>query len=528
MRAISLIVLCAVVFHSAVVSEKLQVVRVEDKNFWYEEGKARIRNQKEKKRIINRAKNVIVFIGDGMGLTTVTASRIYQGQLNGETGEENYNSYDLFPDVGLVKTYNTDRQVPDSAGTATALFCGVKTKYSTIGVDDTVTTSECDPEIYEGAKVDSILKWAQDAGKLTGLVTTTRITHATPSAAYAHVMDRDWECDGEIPEQYRGCLKDIAVQLVEDSPGKDLNVIFGGGRQQLGFGNGDSSCERTDDRNLTTEWEQLRVEEGVSHRFVTTRGEMEELQDEKKVLGLFSYGHMPYDLERETGPEGPPSLVNMTVKAIRLLQKAENGFVLIVEGGRIDHAHHDNYARLALTEAVRFNEAVAAAVQLTDSDNTLIVVTADHSHSLTMNGYPDRGNSILDFAYDESDEGLIYETLTYANGPGYNTHRKEGPIEAEESLWKDVTQMNRNEPRYRHFAPIYKDLETHGGEDVAIYASGPFSHLFNGVFEQSYIAHVISCAGNFGPSADLCNSSISVKSASFLVMFMSFLVKTLI
>ncbi|XP_059488000.1 alkaline phosphatase 4-like isoform X2 [Neocloeon triangulifer] len=480
--------------------------KIEDKNYWYEEGRLRLEEVLRRTQNLNVAKNVIIFIGDGMGLPTVTASRIYKGQLAGQSGEEANHSFELFPDVGLIKTYNTDKQVPDSAGTATALFCGVKTNYYTAGVDATATLGICDPVVNEGARVDSMLKWAQDAGKKTGLVTTARITHATPAASYSHVNDRNWECDGEIPAQYQTCTKDIARQLVEDSPGKDLNVIFGGGLQQLGFAIGDvASCIRTDGLNLTSKWESDRLVEGVSHRFVTNRGQMEGLSTEEKVLGLFGYGHMDYDLERDTSVNGSPSIIDMVQKAISMLESAANGYVLIVEGGRIDHAHHDNFAKLALAEAVKFDEAISAALNVTSRDDTLIVVTADHSHAMTMNGYPERGNDILGFAHSEPEKQPLYETLTYANGRGFNVHRKAGAIAAGEYLWNDLLLMtDREDPRYRHFAPIYESSETHGGEDVAIYAIGPYSHLFNGVFEQSYVAHAVSCAGRFGPSGTYC------------------------
>jgi alkaline phosphatase len=108
-------------------------------------------------------------------------------------------------------------------------------------------------------------------------------------------------------------------------------VVFGGGLQQLGFGIGDDgSCNRTDGRNLTAEWELARQAEGGSFRFVTNRGQMEQLTNEDKVLGLFGYGHMDYDLERITTPEGSPSIIDMTLKAISMLQRSETGYVLIV------------------------------------------------------------------------------------------------------------------------------------------------------------------------------------------------------
>ena len=110
-----------------------------------------------------------------------------------------------------------------------------------------------------------------------------------------------------------------------------FQVVFGGGLQQLGFGIGDDgSCNRTDGRNLTAQWEQDRLAEGVSFRFVTNREQMEQLTNEDKVLGLFGYGHMDYDLERDVTPAGSPSIIDMTLKAISMLQRSDKGYALIV------------------------------------------------------------------------------------------------------------------------------------------------------------------------------------------------------
>ncbi|XP_059487968.1 alkaline phosphatase 4-like [Neocloeon triangulifer] len=501
-------------------TEIRMVKAIEDKEVWFEEAQNRLDKVTKKKQIENKAKNIILFIGDGMGIATVTTSRIYRGQLNGNTGEESFHSFELFSNVGLIKTYTVNMQVPDSAATATAMLCGVKTNQEVIGFDANAIYDECNSEIIGTSKVESLFKWAQDIGKRTGVVTTTRITHATPAAGYAHINNRDWECDSEIPEEYKSCTKDIARQLVEDEPGKNLNVIFGGGLQQMGFGSSpsESSCKRTDGKNLTSQWENDRATERVSYGFVTNREQMEALSTEQKVLGLFGYGHMSFDLERDTTPTGSPSIADMTEKAIELLQGAQNGYFLMVEGGRIDHAHHGNYARLALDEAVRFDEAIEKAFNITNEDDTLIIVTADHSHAMTMNGYPERGNDILGFAQKTTDKEFAYETITYANGPGYNVHKKLGAIAEGEYMWIDPsTLQNRDDTRYGHFAPIYESIETHSGEDVAIYANGPFSHLFNGVFEQSYVAHAISCAGKFGPSADYCNSALSARPSALLL-----------
>lgn len=167
------------------------------------------------------AKNIIIFIGDGMGMSTISAARILKGQRKNQSGEEENLSFELFPNIGLSRTYNTDKQVPDSAGTATAIFSGIKTKTGVLGLDDTAG-------INTGTlgELTSIIDWGQLVGKRTGVVTTTRITHATPAALYSHIYKRDWECDSKIPEKYKISVKDIARQLFENAPGNKFNVSW--------------------------------------------------------------------------------------------------------------------------------------------------------------------------------------------------------------------------------------------------------------------------------------------------------------
>lgn len=133
------------------------------------------------------------------------------------------------------------------------------------------------------------------------------------------------------------------------------------------------------------------------------------------ISGLFSDDHLHYNLENVTAE---PKLAEMVEKAIKILQKEKNGFYLFVEGGKIDMAHHESKARIALDETVEFAKAVQKAYELTNEKDTLIVVTADHSHTMTMNGYPARGYDILGI-FGKSNDSLPYTTLSYANGPGY-------------------------------------------------------------------------------------------------------------
>ncbi|KAL0121592.1 hypothetical protein PUN28_006844 [Cardiocondyla obscurior] len=470
-------------------------------SFWLKSGQETLRRILVEQENENRAKNVIIFIGDGMGLSTITSGRIFIGQLNGQSGEEYQLTFEKFPNTALAKTYNVDKQVPDSAGTATAIFSGVKTKYRLIGLDAKAEYSKCDKKINTLSKVSTVADWAQQSGMDTGFVTTTRVTHATPAGLYAHVNHRDWECDSSIPKDQRFCIKDIARQLVEDEPGKNFKVILGGGAQQMGLNKDkDDSCERSDGKNLVNEW-QANHPKG---RVVTNAQDLMsiDINNTSHILGVFSPGHMPYHAVKT--PE-TPSLANMTTQAIRLLKKNKNGFLLMVESGKIDLAHHGNWAKLALRELYELDEAIKVALRLLNMEETLIIVTADHSHSFTLNGYPERGNDILGFG--NKPNKIPYETLSYANGPGFYYHRRNDSNNVNETWRKVEDDPTRNEPFYRHFAAKYLKDETHGGEDVGVYALGPYSHLFRGTFEQNYIAHAVAYAACFKNWPSHCNTA---------------------
>jgi alkaline phosphatase len=437
-----------------------------------------------------KAKNVVFFLGDGMGISTLTAGRIYKGQQYGKKGEETSLTFEQFPHVGLAKTYNDNFQTPDSAGTATAYFCGQKAGMGVIGVDSFTKLGECGTA--KGHEISSIIEWAQKAGKATGLVTTTRITHATPAATYAHSPDRDWEYDDAVPKEDRQECKDIAKQLIENVPGKNINVVFGGGSSYF-IPNNETNVQsgkkgkRNDGVNLLRKWKQQKIDEGFGRRseLISNREELNAINPENSdyVFGLFGGDHLEYELKRNRTARNQPSLTEMTEKAIQLLQKYENGFLLVVEGGRIDHAHHDGTAKLALHEVFSFDNAIQSALSMLSLEDTLVIVTADHSHTLNIVGYPERGNSILKLGGNDNDD-LPYTTLSYANGPG-----------AIKKLPRtDLSDIDTEHEDFKQEALISLGSESHGGEDVAIYARGPFSHLFHSLHEQNYIAHVIDYA----------------------------------
>jgi len=462
--------------------------------------------------IVNVAKNVIIFLGDGMGISTVTAARILAGQMQGGNGEEYQLAFDKFPHVALSRTYNVDHQTADSASTATAYLCGVKTIGYTLGITAQASFGDCS-SLHDNMKTTSILDWSMAAGKATGVVTTTRVTHATPAASYAHSVHRDWE--GYVPTAQRPC-KDIAQQLVYDNP--DINVVMGGGRQEF-FPQGWADPEgghsaRHDNLNLVQDW--LSHQQGLNRRakyvWNLTDFNSVDAANTDYLFGLFNPSHMEYEMDRASDHAGEPSLAEMTEKAIQVLSKNPNGFFLLVEGGRIDHGHHDGRAYHALHDTVAFSDAVAKAVSITNKQDTLILTTADHSHTMMLSGYPGRGNNI--FGKVQEGAGIVmaddrepYTTLVYGNGPGATPsfhHAAPGR--------HDPTPDDTTDPHYRQQAIVPMGSETHGGEDVAIFAQGPMSHLFHGVHQQSYIAHVMayaSCVGSFNLDKDCARSLTS-------------------
>ncbi|CAG2092683.1 alkaline phosphatase [Xanthomonas arboricola pv. juglandis] len=483
----------------------------ETPQWWYRSGAARAAGNGA---MAGRARNVILFLGDGMSLTTVAAARILDGQRKGGPGEENLLSWEQFPATAFSKTYNTDSQTPDSAGTMTAITTGVKTHMGAIGVSSG-NRSDCADSLGKGLL--SWLQLADSAGMATGIVTTTRLTHATPAATYAHSPDRNWENDTDLPESARtaGC-QDIAQQLLSSARfGRGPQVVLGGGRSQFQTVQerdpeyDDKVGLRLDGRDLVAEWKQAHPQGA----YVWNEQQLQAATGAPALLGLFEPDHMQFDHDRNRTPQGEPSLTEMTRTAIQSLSRDPNGFVLMVEGGRIDHANHAGNAYRALDETVSLSDAVRTAVQTAPPD-TLIIVTADHSHTLNFVGYPVRGNPILGKVRgtggEEGDRsqlatdlaGQPYTTLSYANGPGYTgasnaqpAGPKKYPHEPSNSEpaagRPDLTHVDTEAPSYMQESLVPTKSESHGGEDVGIWATGPGSAAFRGTLEENVIYHVI-------------------------------------
>lgn len=429
-----------------------------------------------------RAKNVILFVGDGMGVSTVTAARILDGQRKGRTGEENSLSFERLPHLALVKTYNVDAQVPDSAGTATAMTTGIKTNIGVLGMAASQSEKDC---AAAAALPPTIAEQAKARGLGVGVVTTTRLTHATPAAMYAHSPSRDWESDAEVKAS--GCTG-IARQLVQFKGG--IDVALGGGLNRFRTG-------KDGDEDLTALW---RSRHPRGH-LLTSRPELTALKPQSAgpVLGLFNADHISYNLDRD--PAAEPSLAELALFAVdKLAAQNPRGFVLMVEGGRIDHGHHITNPARALDETIEFSKAVEAVLARVNLRDTLVLVTADHSHVMTIAGYPKRGTPILgpvlpvargEGSVKTGPDGAVLDlsgrpmpVIGYQNGPTVVTVGK--------------ATLAGNEPMGspNYLPPKLHPLnsETHAGEDVPLYAAGPGATLVSGVIEQNLIYHIMTAA----------------------------------
>lgn len=548
-----------------VLSEELP----QQNDVWFTEAQAQLQQKLARVPNTNRAKNIIVLIADGNGVGTNMATRIWHGQQQGMLGEENVLPYEEFPYLALAKTYNTNAQVPDSSGTATAILTGVKTKAGVVGVNDSVARGDC--QAAEAGMVKTIAEILGEQGRSVGFVTTARITHATPASGYAHTADRNYEDNSELPE---GCtVPDIASQLLEHMKSGVVDLAMGGGRRHFipegVVDEEEKSGRRTDGRNLLEEAREL----GAQYAWDDASFAELDLSGEKPILALFESSHMKYEHDRT----GEPSLAEMVEASITALQGNEQGYFLEVEAGRVDHANHDGNLHRTVTDGVAFADAVAKAVEMTNPEDTLIIATADHEHAIAFSGYCGRGNPITGLCYgidlagtkytDElqlGDDGLPYTTVGYLNGagsvikkevvnetaaaierlhaesmllakasdvasaeteqemlpPDENTWKitfagqvsaareevvatetgDDGEIAVENAVWIGsrpvLTQEEATDPDYLQQALIPRSSETHSGEDVAIYASGPWAHLFDGTVEQNYIFHVMQHAAS--------------------------------
>ncbi|TFW32914.1 alkaline phosphatase [Massilia horti] len=441
------------------------------------------------------AKNIIFFLGDGMGPATITAARIYK------YGEDGSLNMDKLERTARIKTFSNDAQTTDSAPSMAAYMTGVKMNNEVISMStDTVATepgkdangnlgiNNC--ASTNGKLVPTILELAKAKGKAVGSITTTELTHATPAATFSHICNRN--------AQYA-----IAAQLAPGGAGYNaalldgVDVLMGGGRNHFTPYSATNTKGRADGRDLLAEMA------AKGYTIAATKADMQAAPLTKKFIGIYSTtSQLQYELDRAATPpvgEGAiqPSLAEMTVKAMDILGQNANGYFLMVEGGRIDHALHATNAKRALVDTIAFDDAIKAAqdkARSTDPTlaNTLIVVTADHDHTLTINGYSKRGNPILDINRDyktgqpgKDEDGNTYSTLVFGNGPNRPNLR---------TNLDSATVLGDN---YLQEAGVRLSSETHGGGDVKLFATGAGAKAFKGTMDNTKVFTLLKNAFGF-------------------------------
>jgi alkaline phosphatase len=459
-----------------------------------------------------RAKNVVLFIGDGMGISTISATRVLSVGVSGNL------VMDQFPHSALSRTADADHITPDSASTMTSMMTGVNANSGVLGFGAETEFGDFNGD-GDGQRLSTALERAKQRGMKVGVVSTARVTHATPAACYAHINNRDEESA-------------IALQALPTDAtfnpalGSGLDLILGGGRQ---FFLPTSVVDEEGGAGARTDGRDLRAEfQAAGYTYVwNTPGFARVGVADLPLLGLFERSHMEYEVDRPSDTGGEPALRELAVKAVELLEEATSrrqGYFLMVEGGRIDHAHHAGNAFRALHDAEALDQAIGAVLATVDLRETLVLVTADHSHVFTMAGYPLRPaeelgyalasapdqylaspyNHIFDLVYDVNDSGDVvqstdangvpYTALGYHNGPGHRSSARVDPTIDPFPGLSGLPGAGTNDSEYLQESAVPLGSETHAGEDVALFAAGPGSERVRGTVRNAHVHRVIEAA----------------------------------
>lgn len=440
-------------------------------------------------------KNIIFFLGDGMGINTLTAARIFA------VGEDGELTLDTLPESAFVKTFSNDAQVTDSAASMTAYMTGKKVNNGVLSMSSDTLSIEPVADRHGnktvgrcsgGSPVATLGEIAKQRGMAVGVVTTTRVTDATPGAVYAHVCHRAMETD-------------IAAAMVPGGAGYNsalgtgLDVLLGGGtRTFTGTAQGGT---RADGRDLLAE---LRAK-GYRTALDTKALDAVDAASGAPLVGLFAPENLSYDAVRD--PARDPGLAAMASKALDVLSHNPKGFFLVVEGGLIDLALHDTNAKRALQEVASFDNTIKATIarmRLLDPglNNTLIVVTADHDHTLLLNGYAPRTGKttptnpgVLGLMRKVSDGSLRLD----ADGApftiiGFGTGERR--VQGKRSGAPALTDADVTADDYRQESVVRTAVgdETHGGSDVYLGAIGARSATFGGTIDNTRVFELIQSA----------------------------------
>lgn len=397
------------------------------------------------------ARNVIVMIPDGMGPAYLTLARLFT--------DEQRLALDAHH-VGAAITHAEDRLVTDSAAGATAIASGVRTNYLHVGMD------------ADDEPVATLLEAAADQRDMaTGIVVTCRITHATPACFAAHVTHR-WE---ELS---------IAAQMLENR----VDLLLGGGWAWFVPEDDDSGHGRRDDgRDL------LEEAEDAGYTLLRTRADFDASFD-LPALGLFARDHLAYEIDRD--PDREPSLTAMTRRAIELLADEPDGFFLMVEGARIDHAGHANDAAAALHDVLEYDRAFAEAIEFARADGqTLVVSVADHDTgglALHQGRWESRADDEDTWFLNRVTGSLdaIVDRLEADGEPAEVLAEMAGLVDISDdeiAAVNDALERGRRAAR-RTIAPMINSranlawtTTSHTGVDVTVHAFGPGAERFQGI-----------------------------------------------
>lgn len=310
---------------------------------------------------VDKPKNIILLIGDGMGLSEISAAQFFN---------EGSSHFDRFPIIGLIKTSAADNLITDSAAGATAFSCGIKTYNGAIAMN------------VQKKPVKTILEQVSEKGYATGLIATSSITHATPASFFAHV-------------EKRRQAEDIAQFL----PESDVDFIAGGGLQYFN--------KRSDQLNLIPKLQQ--------HGFAVDTTRLGNISEAQKQVYLLADDGMP------RMSEGRGSFLSKATElALKNLSKNEEGFFLMVEGSQIDWGGHNNEAGYLISELIDFDKAIGTALDFAEKNGeTLVIVTADHeTGGFTLSSDKRNYNKILpSFSTDGHSATMV---PVFAKGPGAN------------------------------------------------------------------------------------------------------------
>lgn len=414
--------------------------------------------------------NVILLVPDGTRMDSITLTRWYNG--GGPLAMDEYA-------CGLVRTYNSDSPIADSAPAATAMATGFKSKTGFISVLPDINSMPGLEPLVKGDErrpVASVLEAAQLADKATGLVATSEVMHATPAAFASHYPNR-------------GAYDILSKHMVYN----EVDVVFGGGYEFM-------MPEGRDDGT-----DMISILEKEGYDVLTTKQEFETFNGDK-AWGLFADASLPYDFDNDGSI---PTLADMTQKAIDTLSKDEDGFFLLVEGSKVDWASHANDPVGIISDLLAFNKAVEISINYAKAhQDTVVIVAPDHG-----NGGISIGHSNLNKGYDKEPLPSFLNPLKAATLTGeglaakFNADRSNivevmatyygiADLTQEEiDLIKeaDLSKMNATVgPMISDRANIGWTTTGHTGEDVPLFIYAPDQDRITGVVENTDIALYIA------------------------------------